>query len=126
MYFACQIIQSRGLTELWQNSIFQNQPDKVLNHDLGNFSPLKMTLQATIVPSSIWFLYEHLLLFFVAHGEWKLCKWRWALLRKNDNANISHPCCPLNTHTSCTQHSVSLLLAQFGGSVSFGCLSSTL
>lgn len=30
------------------------------------------------------------------------------------NVDIFRPCCPLKTHTSCTPHSVSLALAQFG------------
>lgn len=51
-----------------------------------------MTLQTTIVPSSIWVLYEHLFPFFIAQGEGKLCKWRWALWRKT--VDILHTCYP--------------------------------
>lgn len=98
----------------------------ILNHHFGNFWPQKTTPRAAIVPSSIWV--------FVPASPSFLCRLPWMKIMQMEMGTRKKKCWqllsspPLNTHTRTprTPHSSSFLLACFGGSVSFGCLSSTL
>lgn len=131
MFYVFSLIK-KDKASVWLNfgkiAHFPTKSVKILNRDFWKLPltpPAKMTLQATIVPLSIWgFCLSISLVSLLFVGNRNYANGGWALWRKN--VDIFHPCCPLNTHASCSHHSASFLLAQFGGPVSFGCLSSIL
>lgn len=89
---------------LAKTALSKTRLTKYLATNLKNLALAKWPFRPPLFARQFWFLYEHLLLFFVACEEWKLCKWRWAPWRKH--VDIFHPCYPLNTHTHADTHSI--------------------